>query len=182
MSLWEHSTNYKALTDDRKDKVSRGKLGKALEINRPLSEATPTTSTNAIMDTHSLENFYGSNWFKCSRLSCYYFHEGFAPHRDRQSHYDRHDRPFSCDDDDRPSSKIGFGSLKEFEKHRRNMHPGKGKLTPTFKRLKQLGRPGVEVTKNTCSECSLSLTRDFNSDCTLYGITRRKLRWLVSWG
>ncbi|KLP15177.1 uncharacterized protein LW94_11398 [Fusarium fujikuroi] len=154
VSLWEHSTNYKALTDDRKDKVSIGKLGKALEINRPLLEATPTTSTNAIMDTHSLENFYGSNWFKCSRLSCYYFHEGFASHRDRQGHYDRHDRPFSCDDDDCPSSKIGFGSLKEFEKHRRNMHPGKGKLTQTFKRLKQLGRPGVEVAKNTCPECS----------------------------
>ncbi|KAH9204090.1 hypothetical protein DL95DRAFT_418527 [Leptodontidium sp. 2 PMI_412] len=100
-----------------------------------------------------LRSLYGENWFKCSRISCFYFHEGFQSRSSRQAHYDRHDRPFRCEEEDCPAGAIGFASLKELEKHKRNMHPGIDKLSSTFARLKKGSAAEALLQKYPCPHC-----------------------------
>lgn len=153
ISLWRHASYVKGLFDDRRDVVSLSSLGTSLKSNRALLEGFSKSTSISSSDPNSLRMFYGENWFKCSKLSCYYFHEGFAAQSARQAHYDRHDRPFRCEEEDCPSATIGFGSLKEVDKHRRNMHPGIDKLSSTFARLK--GKNGLSAAhKYPCPQCS----------------------------
>lgn len=153
ISLWSHAKYVKGLFDDRRDEVSLPSLGRSLKRNRALLEGFSKSIAKSNSDLASLLIFYGDNWFKCSKLSCYYFHEGFATQSARQAHYDRHDRPFRCEEDDCPSATIGFGSLKELDKHKRNMHPGIDKLSSTFARLKN-GKNGLAATqKYPCPRC-----------------------------
>jgi hypothetical protein len=43
-----------------------------------------------------LQQFYGTNWFKCPRVNCYYYHQGFRTDDNREHHIKRHKRPFLC--------------------------------------------------------------------------------------
>lgn len=155
ISMWRHAKYIKGLSDDRRDEVSLPSLGTSLKKNRALLETFSKSSGPSNGDLPSLQILYGDNWFKCSRLSCYYFHEGFATQSTRQVHYDRHDRPFRCEEEDCPSATIGFGSSKELDKHKRNMHPGIDKLSSAFARLKKGKNGGVAVLKYPCPRCPL---------------------------
>lgn len=153
ISLWRHAKSFKGLFDDRRDEVSLPSLGRNLKRNRAILEGFLESVTKSGSELATLRIFYGDHWYKCSKLSCYYFHEGFATRSVRQAHYDRHDRPFRCEEEDCPSATIGFGSLKELGKHKRNMHPGIDKLSSTFARLKK-GKNGLAaVQKYPCPRC-----------------------------
>lgn len=47
-------------------------------------------------ELESLEEFYGQNWYKCPRVHCYYYHQGFRSAEERKRHVDRHERPYLC--------------------------------------------------------------------------------------
>ena len=47
-------------------------------------------------DLEKLHQFYGTNWFKCPRVNCYYYHQGFRAADQREHHVQRHERPFLC--------------------------------------------------------------------------------------
>ena len=151
--VWKHIKAFKTLQQDQQDKVSLLSLGKALEMSRSILEGLSTLASKGNAEAHSLLSLYGENWFKCSRLSCYYFHEGFPSWSSRQGHYDRHDRPFRCEEEDCPAGAIGFASLKELEKHKRNMHPGIGKLSSTFARLKKMTAAEALLERYPCPVC-----------------------------
>lgn len=165
-AVWRHAKSFKTQFDNRRDEVSLPSLGRSLKKNRKtLEDLTKSVAKNG--DTMaSLTDFYGAHWFKCSRLSCYFFHEGFDSKSSRQDHYDRHDRPFRCEEEDCPAAAIGFGSLKELDKHKRNMHPGIDKLSSTFARLKKGKNSKVESAKYPCPRCSEKFATRF--DCRIH--------------
>lgn len=79
------------------------------------------------MDKRSLaryQAFYGRNYFKCERLSCPYFHEGFENSKDRDKHTKRHERPFQCVIETCDQSTFGFASNKQLEKQYEKLSPG----------------------------------------------------------
>ncbi|KAN0113190.1 NACHT domain containing protein [Hyaloscypha variabilis] len=161
-ALWRHAKTSKALVDNRCDEVNLPSLGRILKQNRKALEDLAKNRG----ETATLTYFYGPHWFKCSRLSCYFFHEGFNSESSRQDHYDRHDRPFRCDQEDCPGAAIGFGSLKELDKHKRNMHPGADKLSSTFARLKK-GKNSKEAwAKYPCPRCTEKFRTRF--DCRVH--------------
>jgi hypothetical protein len=164
--IWKHIQAFKTLQNDRQDKVSLSSLGKALERSRSILEGLSTLAAKGKEEAQSLLSLYGENWFKCSRLSCYYFHEGFQSQSSRQCHYDRHDRPFRCEEESCPAGSIGFASLKELEKHKRNMHPGIGKLSSTFARLKKLTAAEALLEKYPCPVCPSKFPTRF--DCRFH--------------
>jgi hypothetical protein len=164
--LWRHAKSFKALQDDRQDKVSLQSLGKALERNRSILEDLLMEAARESTEINSLRSLYGENWFKCSRLSCYFFHEGFPSRSSRQGHYDRHDRPFRCEEEDCSGGAIGFASFKEMEKHKRDMHPGIHKLSATFARLKKGTAEEALLEKYPCPLCPSKFATRF--DCRVH--------------
>ncbi len=153
--IWRHAKSFKALCDDRLDSVSLPSLGRSLQRNRKVLEDLSKSAAKRSVEMSSLKELYGENWFKCRKLSCFYFHEGFDSRAARQSHFDRHDRPFSCEEEDCPAARIGFASLREMEKHKRNMHPGIDKLSSTFARLKKNKDDPAALQKYPCPRCPL---------------------------
>ncbi len=61
-------------------------------LERMLSD----TSSTAEHERQVLERFYGSKQFKCTRISCYYYHEGFDKLEQKTHHVRKHERPFFC--------------------------------------------------------------------------------------
>jgi hypothetical protein len=53
-------------------------------------------SLTSEVDITRLERFYGMNWFKCPRIYCYHYHQGFRTAEERKLHVNRHERPFLC--------------------------------------------------------------------------------------
>lgn len=69
-----------------------------------------------------LRQFYGSNWFKCPRISCHYYHQGFSTAEKRKNHVDRHERPFLCVFDGCQMKLFGCPTEDELKKHVLNWH------------------------------------------------------------
>ena len=153
-TIWRHAKASRAFVDDRRDEVSLLSLRRSFKDNRKMVEDLFRTFKDNGEKMVTLNNLYGTKWFKCSRLSCYYFHEGFDSESSRKDHYNRHERPFRCDEEDCLAAVIGFGSLKELEEHKRSMHPGIDKLSATFARLKKGRNSKVEIAKYPCPRCS----------------------------
>ncbi|GIZ46852.1 hypothetical protein CKM354_000996100 [Cercospora kikuchii] len=72
--------------------------------------------------TEALEETYGPNIYKCPRLYCTAFYEGFAQLDQRNAHLDRHERPYFCQIEDCIFATIGFPTAKELDAHV-NRHP-----------------------------------------------------------
>lgn len=73
-------------------------------------------------DAEKLRQFYGRNWFKCPRISCYYYHQGFSTADKRKNHVDRHDRPFLCVFDGCQMKLFGCPTEGELKKHVLDWH------------------------------------------------------------
>jgi DNA-directed RNA polymerase subunit RPC12/RpoP len=69
-----------------------------------------------------LEKYYGSNLFKCPRLSCKFFSNGFATATQRDQHLGKHQRPFRCTVSGCPNGTIGMSSERELQKHTKEAH------------------------------------------------------------
>lgn len=66
--------------------------------------------------------YYGPNHYKCSRMSCQFFHRGFPNDSQRDQHTSKHDRSFICVWYGCPYTIIGFTTSKELEKHMLSFH------------------------------------------------------------
>jgi hypothetical protein len=74
------------------------------------------------IERQQLDQFYGSNWFKCPRVSCYYYYQGFSTARQKKNHVDRHDRPFLCVVDGCPVNLFGCLTENELKRHAFDYH------------------------------------------------------------
>lgn len=111
----------------------------------------------------SLKALYGTNWYKCSRMSCFYFHHGFQNESQRQQHINRHERPFFCDISDCDFSSLGFPSKDARNTHMLEVHgfDMDGDLEfPEPPRKIQKIKDGPS--QHQCSECPKTFTRSHN--------------------
>jgi WD40 repeat protein len=71
-----------------------------------------------------LSTFYGDpgGWFKCSRIQCFAFHEGFPSPATKEAHEKKHQRAFRCPLEACHYSVIGFSSAGELKRHRSKNH------------------------------------------------------------
>ena len=70
----------------------------------------------------SLAWFYGSDWFKCPRPWCDWFHEGFDKKAARDRHVRQHERPFCCTFGGCPAATLGYQSESELKRHLHDSH------------------------------------------------------------
>ena len=78
----------------------------------------------------SLRRTYGTNIFKCTRIDCKGFFEGFLERDECHQHQKMHDRQFYCTFEGCVSAESGFTSSGQLERHFERLHGSSG--TPNF--------------------------------------------------
>jgi uncharacterized C2H2 Zn-finger protein len=66
---------------------------------------------------------YGKNLYKCPRVSCRYFTDGFASQSEQKKHSDRHERPYRCEDEQCHGYQVGFALESQLTRHMTTTHP-----------------------------------------------------------
>ena len=64
----------------------------------------------------------GSRCYKCPKIWCGYFADGFQRREDRNKHVGQHERPFHCSFEECLHAKLGFGLEKELKRHVKTSH------------------------------------------------------------
>ena len=81
---------------------------------------------------HKLCEMYGLQVFKCDRVDCRHFVEGFVAKALRDQHLDRHLRPYRCAQSGCPFQNLGFEDQRTLEDHIREKHTTDENELPRF--------------------------------------------------
>lgn len=111
----------------------------------------------------ALRHFYGERLFKCSRMYCYRYHEGFDTVEERDEHVQKHDRSFYCPHPGCSHARLGCATARELESHIMTYH----NPNPTdndFPAEESQEKPRVQKPPATfhCHLCPKKFTRAFN--------------------
>ncbi|KAI0971965.1 hypothetical protein F4678DRAFT_430685 [Xylaria arbuscula] len=69
-----------------------------------------------------LKSFYGPKWFKCPRVNCLCYYQGFSTSEQRQHHLNKHDRPFLCHIPGCQMGVFGYATGSELRRHLLKYH------------------------------------------------------------
>jgi hypothetical protein len=96
VDITSHIYIHQGKGSDARHKISVKGLGEALVRNRKLLEDLPTHLGPDDLDSYC--RFHDAQRrFKCDRITCRFFFEGFKSAKDRDKHVKFHTRPFHCD-------------------------------------------------------------------------------------
>ena len=152
--IWSHIYRHQHKSPEERHNASLKLLADALKRNRKLVE-----EFTSFRDKQALHEFYGGERrYKCPKLTCFHFHEGFKDSKSRDNHIKRHDRPYNCTISDCSAAEFGFSTNKDLEKHTRTYHPEITDLANLF--------PTVATTPKAkatwpCEICGKKFTRGF---------------------
>ena len=91
---------YTFQKSEARHKISIKALDEAFQRNREVLEDLPTKieKGKAADDLAAYSTFYNpKRLYKCNRIACRYFAEGFKNKQSRKRHVNVHDRPFHCE-------------------------------------------------------------------------------------
>ncbi|KAF4456643.1 zinc finger protein [Fusarium albosuccineum] len=162
--LWNHIYTHQKGNEEERNKVGIEQIDNALRDNRNvLEEFSPTDPALSADDDpefcieDQIQHYYGPNLFKCNRTLCRFFHVGYDNKKARDTHDNRHDRPFKC-----PvlcnSAPIGFSTNKDKDRHVRIYHPELSEGPSNFEALSRRQESG----RFTCRLCNKTFTRKIN--------------------
>ncbi|KAL5380194.1 hypothetical protein DPSP01_007994 [Paraphaeosphaeria sporulosa] len=151
--LTSHIYTFQKKGFEARHKVSIKSLEYALNRNRKFVEDTASKLKGTELAT--FQQFYDNERpYKCTKITCMYFSEGFREARAKKRHVNIHDRPFQCEVPDCLGAE-GFANSKDLEKHTRSFHPEISDLAVRF------NSTHIKKTKatHTCPLCGKSFTR-----------------------
>ena len=154
--VWNHATEHARKGLTAVNDISMKGLDVAVKRNRELLERITLEGNQQTAERAILQGFYGDRRFKCPKVTCYYFHEGFKSPKDRDQHINRHDRPFFCTFPDCSVAVFGFSKNKDLEKHRRLFHPDMEEQANIFTKA---ANPTTATPQHKCDLCGKSFTR-----------------------
>lgn len=155
-SIWTHMVVYRQRSFVKRNDVSLNQLRTAMYDIRNMIEDISSSKSLTEETRVKLRSFYGWRPFKCSRTSCFYFHEGFTDAKVRDHHIQRHDRPFNCDVPDCTIAELGFSTKKLLEQHIENYHLDPEVKAEMFKDIKP-EKPSHA--RFDCTKCGKSFVR-----------------------
>ncbi|KAG8533005.1 uncharacterized protein KY384_001787 [Bacidia gigantensis] len=136
------------------------------------SSSTPTDNKEQIYQHN------GPKSFKCPRMNCQFFHQGFLTYEQREQHISKHERSFICVREGCFYKIIGFTTAKDLEKHVSEYHgvpvqerevkfpedapPKVVKPTEPQSRRVHQRLPRKRPTSFDCHLCSNKYTRAYN--------------------
>ncbi|CAN9394852.1 unnamed protein product [Alternaria alternata] len=160
VQLTSHIYTFQQKGFEAQHKISIPDLSEALDRNRKILEEFhkakpgPTAEEKA---TYS--KFYNEKRrFKCTRITCRYFSEGFKDEKSRKAHVNLHERPHQCEIPDCLGAE-GFVNAKDLEKHTRTFHPERSDLAETF--ISAIA-PKRGNTNHACSICGKTFSRSYH--------------------
>lgn len=160
LSIWTHLESTSAVVDAKqRNMISVSELkNSVIKIRERMelkwSELPPDSAERA-----DFEETYGKHVFKCDRTACDYFYMGFVTPELRDSHRQRHDRPFLCPVEACNIVKFGFSTNKDRDKHIRNYHPDDPANTGFGPVPRELAPGGRDNARFNCPHCGKSFTR-----------------------
>ncbi|KAI4645404.1 uncharacterized protein J4E79_010943 [Alternaria viburni] len=159
VGLTSHIYTFQQKGFDAQHKISIEDLSKALDRNRKALETIPKSKSGPTAhEKEAYKRFYDEERrFKCTRITCRYFSEGFKDEKARNRHVNIHERPFQCEVPDCLGAE-GFANAKDLERHTRAFHPEMSDLaekfiTATTKR---------EASTHACTMCGKTFSRNFH--------------------
>lgn len=155
--VWSHLEWCRFKDPRTRSTISLERLRLGFERMREFLENMLANKTLSQKEREELVTFYGDRIFRCSRTTCFYFHEGFTDRTTRKRHVDRHDRAFLCSEPDCDSAEFGFVSKRDLENHIQNFHPDIEMKANLF----ETAKPTIK-SKATyeCSKCDKSFVRN----------------------
>jgi hypothetical protein len=100
---------------EARHEISIKGLAAALERNRDLLEELPSKLNQTELAVY--RQFHDDERrFKCKKITCIYFSEGFKDPKARKRHIDMHNRPYQCDVLGCVGAEMGFPNRKDLEK------------------------------------------------------------------
>lgn len=154
--LWAHAEASRTGAVSGRHIITLQKLRTAMERIRETLEQVSSDQTLQEEEAKKLKTYYGDKVYRCSKTSCFFFHQGFKDRRTRDSHVARHDRPFFCPEAECPTADFGFADKKAFEAHILEAHPDSETKAKMFKVIPTKPR----VTKYRCEPCDKSFARN----------------------
>ncbi|KAF2128362.1 C2H2 domain-containing protein [Dothidotthia symphoricarpi CBS 119687] len=140
---------------EARHKVSIKGLDSALQRNRKVLEDLPKQLSTSELVLY--RQFYDEERrYKCTKITCRYFSEGFKDEKARKRHVNIHERPFQCEVSDCLGAE-GFANPKDLEKHTRAFHPELSDLAEKFHTATV-----KHATSHACSICGQTFTRNFH--------------------
>lgn len=162
VELWAHVCKHEKRDFKLRPMVSLPDLQKLLETVRAKIAEIGTT---LVWDHDKLpptrkefQEIYGERHYKCSRVRCDFFYEGFESRGAAESHSNKHDRPYPCPIEGCSMVPFGFQTHKDKDRHVRNYHPEESDQPPPFVYGQQEGRATAEA-KWPCDLCGKKFTR-----------------------
>ncbi|KAJ4302641.1 hypothetical protein N0V90_001530 [Kalmusia sp. IMI 367209] len=114
VALTSHIYTFQKKGFEARHRVSIKSLEEALNRNRKLMEETASKLKGQELET--FKQFYDNERpYKCTKITCMYFSEGFKDAKSRKRHVNIHDRPFQCEVHDCLGAE-GFANSKDLEK------------------------------------------------------------------
>jgi len=157
--IWHHIWRHEDRGFESRNQISLTKLKKAVESNRKCIEAKASDQDQTSDGNKEFISLYGENVFKCDRLNCVHFHDGFTDEKHRELHIKRHTRPYQCVVYGCTMFELGFQTNKDLEKHMKNIHPNRTQLASTFEQAIRPHHSGNSAF--TCHICGKKFTREF---------------------
>lgn len=116
VSLTSHIYTVQQKGFDARREVSIKSLAAALDRNRKLLEELPSSKVFNSDDLARYCKFYDhERLFKCTKITCRYFSEGFKDSKARKKHVNIHERPFCCEVSDCLGNE-GFGNSGDLQR------------------------------------------------------------------
>ncbi|KAH8663256.1 hypothetical protein BGZ61DRAFT_402202 [Ilyonectria robusta] len=166
LKIWTHAVKHHKQPFKERNKISINELGEALKKSRETLEGLAEGLDDDDELAKSLRKFYGSNFYKCTGITCPCFYEGVASKEDLEKHLNRHDRPFPCTTPNCSLVPFGFPTNKDRDKHERTYHPETSDQPSEFV---VLGSRATAAAKYECRLCQRSYTRQANLTAHLDG-------------
>lgn len=147
---WQHIRLEQSKDLVARNNVSIATLKEALERNRRLLEKLST-------EDRDLSSIYGDCIFRCPKVLCFFFHEGFKTAQARENHVNRHERPFHCTIENCTTEGLGLASESALRRHLRTFHPDQCDLSESFTRL---SRGPTSQARWECHLCHKTFVRN----------------------
>ncbi|KAK8059214.1 hypothetical protein PG996_009144 [Apiospora saccharicola] len=123
LQLWTHVYKHQRHIDSKqREKPSLAQLSQVLDHTRK-SIQSMALDEDPMQGHLSIHTMYGRALYKCDRVLCEYFFEGFDTAEELKDHLNRHERPHHCSVSDCAIAPFGFAHKKDLTRHLRTYHP-----------------------------------------------------------
>jgi uncharacterized Zn-finger protein len=131
-----------------------------IKVRENLESEVPSATGTA-----KLQSIYGKDIFKCPRVNCIRFYNGFPSKDERDNHIGKHERSFFCSFSGCPMATFGCSTLKELHKHETEHH---GTFDYDDDEAEYPELPPQKVSFD-CTECDAKFTRKHNLQIHIRG-------------